>query len=314
MFVYSQHQISVMFYNLENCFDCFDDSLNTGDDQYLPDGRLRWTFNRYKHKLNNLSKVILSGNKWEPPALIGVCEVENKTVLNHLIYWTGLKNLEYRYVHFQSPDKRGIDVALLYRKDMFRPLVSLPVNVDLGFGRSTRDILMVKGILSSTDTVVVFVNHWPSRYGGLEKSAPKRLIASKTLIEVVDSIREASPNMPMILMGDFNDSPEDFSIKNIEKKCFFNATSLLENNIIGTNKYRYKWEVIDQILLSNSYIEKIKNKNEKIQFKIVDFDFLLEPDITFLGVKPFRTYQGPKYKGGFSDHLPVMFIIKNTNE
>lgn len=309
-YLLAQHkQYHLLFYNLENCFDCFDDSLNSGDDEYLPQSDKHWTYNRYKKKLNNISKVILASGEWNPPAIIGVCEVESKSVLKQLIWWTGLKEQNYRCVHFESPDRRGIDVALLYRKDCFKPLESEPINVNLGGKSRTRDILMVKGVLKGFDTIRVFVNHWPSRYGGVEYSEPRRLKASNRFIEICDSIKHVDPDTKMVVMGDFNDSPINNSIINLVNSGFVNMANSSETKFHGSNKYRYQWELIDQILISTS----LAADSCVSSFKVIELPFLLEKDITYMGEKPFRTYQGPIYKGGYSDHLPVRVTI-NLNE
>lgn len=302
---------SFLFYNLENCFDSFDDSLNNGDNQYLPESQKHWTFKRYKTKLNNLSKVILASNRWDSPTLVGVCEVENSSVLKHLIYWTGLSEVNYQFIHYESPDHRGIDVALLFRSDRFSVINSKPIFVHLGGNSSTRDILLVKGVLNvnNEDTLFVLVNHWPSRYGGATASEPKRILASNKLLSVVDSIRQLNKNNQIIIMGDFNDTPHDLSVQRISSHGFKNmAMEISKQNGVGTNKYRYQWEVIDQIIVSENFFEKYHT-----EFDVIDYDFLLEDDKTYMGRKPFRSYSGPRYLGGFSDHLPVLLKIQRKN-
>lgn len=292
----------VMFYNTENLFDAWDDSTSVGDDEFLPSSARYWTFKRYKQKINNISKVVLAAGEWQAPALIGLCEVENETVLKHLIYWTGLSELHYRFIHYNSPDLRGIDVALLYRADRFHPLESRPVKVTLPDGKLTRDILLVKGVMDQTDTLYVMVNHWPSRMGGAQASEVKRLAAANVVVGIGDSIRQHSPDASILLMGDFNDSPVDSSIVTLGHHDFFNFTDIQSNKGQGTNKYRQDWENIDQILISKSMQAKMKS----VTFRVVDLPFLLVDDEVYLGKKLFRTYVGPRYQGGFSDHLPVM--------
>ena len=308
--IYTQKRdFSVLFYNTENCFDCFDDTTNNGDDEYLPSSIKHWTFNRYKDKLNNIAKTIIAAGEWNPPVLIGLCEIENETVMKQLIAWTGLGNMNYRYIHYESRDRRGIDVALLYSKDRFDPMESKPVHIELGDNRHTRDILLVKGVIDHTDTIFAIVNHWPSRYGGALTSEPSRMSASKTLCFICDSLRGENPDAKIIVMGDFNDTPEDKSIHTIVNNDFINL-SHNSKKIEGTNKYRYQWELIDQILISGEYYLDLQGMDVKSEFKIIDLPFLLESDPSYLGVKPYRTYQGPIYKGGFSDHLPVMVTFK----
>ncbi|MFT3740108.1 MAG: endonuclease [Breznakibacter sp.] len=299
---------SFMFYNTENLFDCFDDSLSTGDDEFLPQATRHWTYKRYKDKLNKISKVILAANGWAPPSLVGLCEIENRSVMHQLVNWTGLGAAGYRFVHFESPDVRGIDVALLYRTDDFRVLSSIPLAVNLSGAHKTRDILMVKGILHGSDTLHVFVNHWPSRLGGEEQSSANRQIAAHTLTAVSDSIFSANPHAFVLLMGDFNDGPYNPSILQLGEKGFVNLATLDGKPVQGSNKYRQDWELIDQILVSRTYAGKLAAQGASLAFKVVDLPFLLEKDETYLGQKPFRTFIGPVYHGGFSDHLPVIAI------
>jgi hypothetical protein len=301
-----------MFYNTENCFDSFDDSLNTQDDEYLPDSDKHWTFSRYKKKLNNIARVIMVAGEWQPPTVVGLCEIENDAVLKQLIRWTGLGELKYNYIHFESGDHRGIDVALLYRKDLFKPIYSKAFVVDLPGNSRTRDILMVYGVLNKTDSIYFFVNHWPSRYGGSESSELHRLCASKRLIGLCDSIKAINSQASILIMGDFNDTPLNTSILNVVESGFVNMKSFNNQDSIGSNKFRYQWELIDQMLVTPSLIDRFETRQLVPKFEIVNLPFLLEEDPTYLGVKPYRTYQGPMYKGGYSDHLPVMvsFIKK----
>lgn len=298
----NSNSFRVMFYNTENLFDPWDDTTSLGDNEFLPEGSRHWNFTRYKTKINNIAKTILAAGEWQSPMLVGLCEIENPTVLKHLIYWTGLSELNYRFIHFESPDLRGIDVALLYRSNCFTPIESRPVTVTLPDQKPTRDILLIKGVTNLHDTLFVMVNHWPSRLGGAQASEIKRVTAANMLLSICDSIRSVVPNASIVVMGDFNDSPKDNSIQGVMEQDFFNLAKIQENKNQGTNKYRLEWESIDQIMISNS----MKAKMQEVSFKVVNLPFLLIKDEVNMGEKLFRTYVGPRYLGGFSDHLPVM--------
>lgn len=298
-----------MFYNCENLFDCFDDSLSTGDDEYLPESTKRWTFKRYQTKLNNTARVILAAGEWSPPVFVGLCEIENVGVMKNLVWWTGLSNLSYRFVHFESPDSRGIDVALLYRSNVFQVDTAFPIPVTLPGNVATRDILYVKGYLAGFDTLHLFVNHWPSRYGGTEASGIKREAVSAVLRNHCDSIFLRDASASVLMMGDFNDGPEDVSLSTLVKGVggggLVNMADFRNGVQKGSHKYRQQWELIDQIIVSKALLGKVEALAGEYEFRVVDLPFLFRADEGFLGEKPFRTYDGPIYKGGFSDHLPV---------
>jgi hypothetical protein len=311
-----------MFYNVENLFDVFNDSL-TNDDEFTPDGERHWNNYKFYKKLNNLSKVIISIGEWNPPLVIGFCEIENRFVLNKLIYDTPLKSFDYKIIHADSPDRRGIDVAFLYRQSRFEPLFYYPVPIHFPDNpeSKTRDILYVKGIIGGMDTVHFFVNHWPSRYGGYEDSKPRRMFVASVLRNKVDSILSINHHPNIIIMGDFNDEPWDESI-GVGLKAKTDTTSLKEDELVslmglfkknlaaGTNKFQSEWSMIDQFictgnLLTGKNVLKVAGEGARIY----DESFLLEEDATHLGTKLNRTYIGPVYHGGFSDHLPIYFDL-----
>jgi exonuclease III len=298
-----------MFYNCENLFDCFDDSLSTGDDEYLPESSKHWTFKRYQTKLNNIARVILAAGKWSPPVFVGLCEIENVGVMKNLVWWTGLSNLNYRFVHFESPDSRGIDVALLYRSNVFKVDTAFAIPVTLPGNVTTRDILYVKGYLAGFDTLHLFVNHWPSRYGGAEASGIKREVVAAILRNHCDSLLNQDVHASVLIMGDFNDGPEDMSIttlvKSDENGGLVNMVDYRRGAQKGSHKFKQQWDLIDQIIVSKSLLSKVEALAGEYEFRVVDLPFLFRNDESFLGEKPFRTYDGPVYKGGFSDHLPV---------
>jgi len=302
--------LSVMFYNTENLFDCFDDSLSTGDDEFLPTASRRWTFSRYKEKLSNVAKVIMAAGQWSPPTLIGLCEIENHSVMNQFCWWTGLGDAGYRYIHFESPDRRGIDVALLYQSKHFKPLKSYPSRVILPDQQPTRDILVVNGIVNQRDTVWILVNHWPSKRGESQPIGSQRLATALKFNDICDSIRQQNPQSLILTMGDFNDTPTDSSLLFLEQHQFINLAKPLAIKGLGSNKYKQQWSLIDQVLISESWKDWCVAKQVNPIFSIIDLPFLLEDDKTNLGNKPFRTFQGPVYHGGYSDHLPVMVTFK----
>ena len=341
----SDETIRIMFWNVENFFDPFDDSL-TLDDEFTSRGDHNWTWERFNQKLINLYKVIAAAG-WRCPDIIGLCEVENKWALEQLTRKTPLSKYEYRIIHEHSPDLRGIDVAMLYIPDSFKPIdiEFIPVTGLMDYDDPTRDILFVKGLLRSQDTVNIFVNHWPSRYGGQIETRHKRLAAATVLKQRIDSLFIAESGSKIIVMGDFNDEPRDESISEIlgvkslglelpgvelqrfdkvlhpsindtakspvPKYVFFrNGLYCLippfKKSITGTLKFEGRWFLFDQFMISGGLLNELSS----YETIIMSHDFLLEPDEAYTGQKPFRTYNGYIYKGGYSDHLPVLLEMK----
>lgn len=313
-----ENAIRVMFYNVENLFDPSQDSIKA-DDEYTPGGMRGWTYNRLKRKLINISKVILAVGGWDPPDIIGLCEVENRMVLYQLTNDTPLKNFGYKIVHRESPDPRGIDVALLYRPEKFRVLYSTPIPIRFPFDTAsrTRDILFVKGIACKRDTLNIFVNHWPSKFGGALATVPKRNYVASVLRKQVDSLLAVNPNANILIMGDLNDSPEDESVSKV-LRAKMDSLNLGSNDLYdmlagaglswkkGTIKFREEWETIDHMIVSKPALSYTNPHS----LQIFDAPFLLQDDEAWFGKKPFRTYYGAKYIGGFSDHLPVYMDFK----
>lgn len=309
--VSAQESYRVMFWNVENLFDTKDDSLKN-DNEFLPDATRHWTFYRYRDKLKSLAKGIIASGSGYVPDLVGLCEVENDSCLYDLIRRSPLREADYRYVMTDSPDERGIDVALLYQRGSFRLLQHQSIRIphrQLKKG-PTRDILHVVGEVVSSDTTDVFVCHFPSRSGGKAMSAPFRLVAAQTLKQAVDSVMQIRKYPHVIIMGDFNDTPTDQSIKKVlcSEGCLRN---LMKDKKEGTYRFRGEWEILDQFIVSETLLDKkgsIRTSVEKAQ--ILRHDFLLEEDEKYGGDKPFRTYNGMKYQGGFSDHLPVVLDLE----
>lgn len=306
----AQQPFRAMFYNVENLFDCRHDSLKN-DQEFLPGGEKRWTPYRYWRKLNALSKVVAAVAEEHLPDLVGLCEVENDSVLFDLTRRSVLRTLGYRYVITHSADERGIDVALLYQPGCFRLLESREVvvpSVAEGF-RSTRNILYIKGKVLSGDTLHVLVCHLPSRLGATAVSRRHRRLAVRTVRSVVDSICSAMPHARIIAMGDFNAGWDDAVFRDAFAPCFHEPGLADSGNggVGGTYRYRGLWETIDHILVSPSLMDT-RNLFHTQDGKraVVAYPFICEPDKTYGGVRPFRTYQGPLYKGGFSDHFPVL--------
>ena len=316
----ANNEFSFMFYNAENFFDCENDSI-ASDDEFTPDGDRRWNYGRLHSKTERLAKVILAAGKWNPPVLVGLCEIENSTVLELLTKSKILSQHNYKIVHKDSPDERGIDVALIYRPEFFRPFdyQAIPLIDPDDKGFKTRDILHVSGVLNGCDTLHIFVNHWPSRYGGIMETIKYRRLAAETLSHSIQGVLGKDPLAKIVCMGDFNDSPKDESLTKVlgskandDPKVSGEMINLsfgwLSNNVL-TIKSQYTWEIFDQWIVSDSFLGSNSCYNF-IKAEIFSPDFLLEPDQKFGGVKPKRTYVGFKYQEGFSDHLPILLRVQ----
>ena len=317
-----QGRFRIMFYNVENLFDTSNDSL-VKDEEFLPEGDKHWDADKYYKKLNNIYKVIISCGEWDPPAVVGLCEVENRGVLKDLVGDTPLDKFGYRIVHFDSPDERGIDVAMLYRWDLFSPDTAYPLPVTFPGDPEdhTRDILIVKGTLGGAGTIHFFINHWPSRSGGYEASKPKRNRAAEVLRQAVDSVLKQDAQAGIVIMGDFNDGPLDESLKDHLLAATDEGsadTAALINLMapfagipgVGTLKFRENWDVFDQLIVSSGLLDgsgplRVDPEGAHIH----NPSFLTENDERYLGVRPFRTYAGPRYLGGYSDHFPVFLDL-----
>lgn len=299
-------------YNCENAFDCRHDSLKN-DKEFLPDSKLQWTFGRYWKKLNDIGRVIQQCGETDDketyhlPDLVALCEVENDSVLLMLTRHSALKGAGYKYVMTDSPDLRGIDVALLYNPLTFRLIESRSLRISVSHGaHPTRDILYVKGKMRAADTLHIFVLHAPSRRGGAKASEPHRLLVADRILQSVDSIRFNQPDAAIIITGDFNDYSSDRSIQMFAENGFHEVSKDargLNADISGaTGTYRYKgfWESLDHIMLSPILA------NHVTHCYILDHKWMLEEDKTWGGFKPFRTYNGPFYIHGVSDHLPLV--------
>lgn len=307
----------VIFYNVENLFDTEPDSI-ANDSEFLPGGMRGWNQTRYRQKQANIAKVITAIGGWDTPALVGLCEVESRRALIDLTRNSPLKSLGYRFIHYESPDARGIDVALLYHPFQFFPITDKVIPIKFpNSGRTTRDILYVSGTTLSDDTLHVFVTHYPSRWGGELESEDRRIFVSSVLRTQVDSLFAVYPNPNILIMGDFNDYPTNRSMletlkarpisQPISERELYNLTYHLHEQGKGTHKHQGEWGMLDQIVVSGNLLNPANSFfTLKQDVQVFDADFLLETDENFLGKRPFRTYIGMRYHGGFSDHLPLV--------
>ncbi|MCI5084032.1 MAG: endonuclease/exonuclease/phosphatase family protein [Saprospiraceae bacterium] len=309
-----QQVYKIATYNVENLFDLQNDP-NHNDDDFLPTGRQQWTQERYDKKLAQIAKVIDSMGL---PDFIGLQEVENKKVLDDLCEKTSLKKAGYAPIIIESNDYRGIDVALLYKTAVFKPTntdtiqISFPERI-VKQPYTTRNILYVEGLINNSEKLHFFVNHWPSRSGGLEKSEPKRLYVAAQLRKRMNDLLNQDPNANMIIMGDFNDEPDNNSIRTILGVLenanppipgfLYDCFGALNQQNKGSYNYRGNWNMLDHIIVSAALYDRedgVYIQNPTIFRK----DWMMYQDRKF-GAKPNRTYGGPNYYGGFSDHLPV---------
>lgn len=313
----SLQPVRLMFYNVENLFDVYDDTL-TDDDEFLPGGLMRWNLTRYNKKINSLYKTIVAAGEWSPPSIVAFCEVENRKVLEDLVYGTYLSKYNYRIIHEESPDQRGIDVCMIYRNDCtqvidYKYWVPPDIKSELFTSRS---ILYAK-LLVNRDTVHLIVNHWPSRRGGVLAGESLRLKIAALVRARADSIiKESSDGARIIILGDFNSTPDDQEIKALlspsESINFLvNLSGKLAANGVGTYRYMGSWEMIDQVIVSDFLLSCNKGIYTDMQMlKIFSPDFLLRKDPKYPGFTPLSTYRGYRYQGGYSDHLPVLLDLK----
>lgn len=300
-FSFSQ-SLTVVELNCENLFDYRHDE-GKDDAEYLPEATRHWTKKRYWKKLNNIAQELLSTSDDGIPDLIALCEVENDSVLHDLTKRSLLRNAGYEYLMTDSPDLRGIDVALLYSPFSFAPLRSYPLRVTPVDGmRPTRDILYACGQISSGDTLHVFVVHAPSRYGGERYSRPFRQVVADRLCLSLDSVRAITPDAQILIAGDFNDGPDSPMLQQICRQRIRNLTKDARgaNGVKGTYRYKGEWERIDHILASPNIYNKVDTAF------IHSPMFLLEEEKLYGGLRPRRTYNGMRYQPAYSDHLPLV--------
>lgn len=310
---------------MENLFDIENDSL-TFDDDRTPEGKDHWTEERYHHKIGNIAKVISNiGRKTAQtsPDIIGLCEIENKMVLEDLVNHPSLQKMDYRIIHFDSPDERGIDVALIYKHSAFLPTSfqsrRLLLQNEAGERDYTRDQLVVGGFLDDEQFYCI-VNHWPSRSGGAQRSKPHRLAAATLNKKIIDSILKQDYLAKIISMGDLNDDPVDDSLKKIlktqgkkrklEENSLFNPMEKLYKQGVGSLAYRDKWNLFDQLFFTANFLDQKQEGYRFWKANVFTAPYLYTQKGKYKGY-PFRTYAGGSYTGGYSDHFPVyLFLIK----
>jgi len=326
--LYKVHTIA--FYNLENLFDFEDDPL-TFDDDRTPEGKDRWTEKIYRAKLKNMASVIagigtdVTGTS---PVLVGVCEVENRRVLEDLVNQEGLVQKEYGIIQFDSPDRRGIDVALLFRKKIFTPTnykaIELFIYADHDVSKRiyTRDQLVVTGMLDG-EKIHLIINHWPSRSGGEARSRPKRIKAAKLNRHIIDSLWSEDPYAKIISMGDFNDDPTSPSVKNIlrtkktrkdiQLKELFNPMEEMHKKGLGTLAWRDGWNLFDQMIISSELLKKEFTSYRFYKAGIYNKTYLANQRGRYKGY-PYRSFADGGFTGGYSDHFPVyLYLIKEVS-
>jgi predicted extracellular nuclease len=306
----------IAFYNVENLFDTIDDP-RIDDNDFLPGAKIPWTSERYENKLDKLAEVIQALSGPGAVAVMGLCEVENNMVLDDLVKSPRILPYCYEIIHRNSPDERGIDNAMLYDEEQFQPVQVTSIKVDFPFQPNdrTRDILYVKGISKKvkTDTLHIFVNHWPSRQGGREVSEPKRIRAAEILKSVTDSLSGRNPFALIVIVGDFNDEPSDKSlaeglkalipVEKPENDGLYNLMYPLYKQGKGTLYYQ-DWDMFDQVVISGSFWTKDKGISfAAMEGKIFEPDWLLFTNDK--GVKRPNRTAAKEYYGGYSDHLPV---------
>jgi hypothetical protein len=316
------------FYNLENLYDTTD-NVDVNDEEFLPNSLRHYNTEIYQDKLGRLSDVISQmGTEISPDglAILGVAEIENDTVLRDLKQMPKLVNRNWKYVHYNSPDKRGVDVAMFYNPKYFTVIYSAPLFVQLPGGSKdsyfTRDILYVKGLLDG-DTIHAFVNHWPSRSGGEERSIPARAAAAGTAKKCIDSILSSVPNSKIVLMGDLNDDPVSPSLTKV-LNCKSDIEKLKPNELynpwvenykkgMGTSPYQDAWGLFDQILFSESWVNKEQSGYRFFKHVLFNKEFMVQKTGKYRGYSK-RTWDGMTYNYGYSDHFPVyLMMVKKVN-
>ncbi len=317
----------IAFYNLENFFDTIKHEEGAHED-FSPQGKNKWNSEKYNNKIKNISKVISQlGNEMVKggPVIMGLAEVENKEILEDLVNTEALKHGNYGKIHFKSPDRRGIDVAMIYQKKHFLVLKSKPVNfthnslLPTPNSYRTRDILVVTGLLDN-EKINLIINHWHSRVGGEKPSEYMRIASAKLCRKIVDSLNKIDSNSRIIIMGDFNDNPDNQSItknlnvkhnrKELKNNDLFNTMWKYYKKGLGTIAYRDSWNMFDQFIISNSLLNPDNSSFIFMKSYIFNKKFLYQEEGKYAGYIK-RTYAGSRYMGGYSDHLPVyMFLTK----
>lgn len=308
---------TIAFYNIENLFDIKDDPKKH-DSDFLPTSAKRWTLKRYQRKLLKIGTVISKIGDEDAqfaPVIVGLAEVENKKVLSDLVNSEHLKDENYHFVHYDSQDERGIDVALLYKEDVFKVENSETFSVyfekELGVQDYTRDILLVQGKLND-ENINIIINHWSSRREGVKETEYKRIAAAKVVNSIIGKIKLEDNDSKVIVMGDFNDNPNSNSIDLMEKESeIFNPFKTVWSREKGSLSHNFQWNLFDQILFSTNFFDRSNSALIFDKADVFNSKFLTQYDGKYKG-QPFRTFVGNKYKGGFSDHFPVFIQLKTS--
>ncbi|MDE7068917.1 MAG: endonuclease/exonuclease/phosphatase family protein [Alistipes sp.] len=324
---FAQKPYKVVFYNLENFFDTINDP-ETHDDEFTPEGSKKWTEAKYGKKLSNIERVLfdIAAIDREYPAVIGVSEVENRSVLEDIVSTPRMLPGNYRIVHYDSPDPRGVDVAFLYRPDVFKLEGSEAIRTEIpGLPNfRTRDIVTMWGTIEE-EPFYFMVAHWPSRLGGKEASAPRREAVGAQMRRIADSVRAANPAIKIVAMGDFNDDPTDASIleslgakakmKELQEGDFFNPYYAMLRAGMGTLAYGDAWNIFDNIVVSENLaageqegLKLLQSPNSKFYGNIFRQNYMIQKSGRFKGY-PLRTFVGNAFQGGYSDHFPVFIYI-----
>lgn len=302
-FAFGQNDYSILFYNVENLFDTIDDPKKN-DSEFLPSSTSEWNSSKYFEKLNHINKVI---NQINHPLIIGLVEIENETVVRDIVKYSDKMKDKYGVVHYDSPDERGIDVAMMYDSSVLKLAgsgfirYSLP---DTAYS-ATRDIVWAK-YKKGKEVFYAMVNHWPSRRSGEKESEVNRIIAATAARKFIDSLMTVDKNVKIVFMGDLNDHPQDKAPQLIYEKL----TQMIypkSGSFGGSYCYKNQWEVLDHMMVSPAFIRKKGIRIVPDSGKIFSFDFLITE---YKGNKvPFRTYGSKEYLAGYSDHLPVAISI-----
>lgn len=306
----AQERIRFVSYNVENLFDCADDTL-TNDDEFLPQATRHWTPYRYWNKLQAISRTITAIGDDRAPDFVALCEVENDSVMHDLTRRSALRTVGYKYLMTTSFDPRGIDVALMYKSTSFRPFLHKSIGLSQAHstqGQHTRDVLLVSGQLHMGDTLDIFVCHLPSRLNG-KQSAQLRRSVTEHLIQAIDSMTHERATPRIIVMGDFNDTPRSKALAPLSESS---NLVCITDNLKGSYRHKGKWEQIDHIYLSPTLLLHTDTTALHLAPQGAwNFapDFLTEPEPLYGGRRPHRTYNGMRYQGGTSDHLPVCFDL-----
>lgn len=320
---------TIAFYNVENLFDTENDPI-TFDDDRTPDGKDRWTEEIYKDKVEKMAKVISEIGldvAQNPPALIGLAEIENRKTVEALANDKALLDKDYGIAHFDSPDRRGIDVALMYQKALFKPTniskheLLIYDNNDASKRVFTRDQLLVSGFLDG-DLIHIIVNHWPSRSGGEARSRKKRMDAAMLNKKIIDSLQSNDPYAKIITMGDLNDDPTSPSVKkiletrgtkdNVQDFDLYNPMEQMFKKGIGTLAYRDGWNLFDQIIVTQALLGNDYSTYRYYKAGIYNKNYLSNPRGRYKGY-PYRSFANGGYTGGYSDHFPVyIYLIREV--